>query len=320
MYGIFAWAAVRSFGTVFRRSDGPGRILVGAFWAAAAGHLVHLVFGVPVTGNTFLLWVALGVVLAPTARIVEVKGLANRKWATGAAAAVAVVAALGIGYQFVPLAADHAHLTALVTTDPGRLKAAESAVRLNPLKGSYRTQLAMAHANELETYLDAAKEAEAAGKDPSRYEAAAKSSFESAKTAFEDAGAFQPDEIDNYVPLAALYARAGQALDKGYYQKAIEVARGALALDPNGTPVRTVLALGLLGTGQVEEAAKELEYCVKVEPGGARAALLLARIYESQGRAAEALEVLKRVERWSPGQDGVAQAIEELEAKSDSEP
>ena len=67
-YGIFVWAAVRSFGTVFRRSDDPTRILLGAFWAAAAGYLVQLMFGLSVTGTTFLLWIALAVVLAPTAR------------------------------------------------------------------------------------------------------------------------------------------------------------------------------------------------------------------------------------------------------------
>ena len=37
MYGIFGWAAVRSFGTVFNKTDDKNRILVGAFWAACGG-------------------------------------------------------------------------------------------------------------------------------------------------------------------------------------------------------------------------------------------------------------------------------------------
>jgi len=65
MYGVFAWAAVRSFRTVFVRSQNPARMLVGAFWAAAAAYLVMLFFGLSVTGNTFLLWTALAVTLAP---------------------------------------------------------------------------------------------------------------------------------------------------------------------------------------------------------------------------------------------------------------
>ena len=37
MYGVFGWAAVRSFGTVFNKTDDTKRILVGAFWAACGG-------------------------------------------------------------------------------------------------------------------------------------------------------------------------------------------------------------------------------------------------------------------------------------------
>ncbi len=72
-YAVVVWAGVRSFATVFRRSDDPARLLVGAFWAAAVGYLVQLFFGVSVTGVTFLLWIALAVALAPTARLIEVR-------------------------------------------------------------------------------------------------------------------------------------------------------------------------------------------------------------------------------------------------------
>ena len=45
MYGVFGWAAVRSFATVFSKTDDKNRILVGAFWAACAGYLLQLMAG-----------------------------------------------------------------------------------------------------------------------------------------------------------------------------------------------------------------------------------------------------------------------------------
>ena len=86
-YGVFVWAGVRSARTVFKRTGDPARILVAAFWAAAAGYLVQLFFGLSVTGVAFLLWIALAVVLAPTSREVAVRA---PRW--GAVAGVVVLA------------------------------------------------------------------------------------------------------------------------------------------------------------------------------------------------------------------------------------
>ncbi|MCX6363575.1 MAG: O-antigen ligase family protein [Actinobacteria bacterium] len=312
MYGIFVWAGVRSFGTVFGRTDDPTRIVLGAFWAAAAGYLVQLLFGVSVTGNTFLLWAALGVVHAPTARVVEVKA---PKWGTAAAVVILALAALGIVYQVLPVSADAAYLTAnAAPSAAARVEAARRAVKLNPLSGIYRSELGLAYAAEVRAYLNAGDQAQKAGEDTSSYAAGVKSSFAAAETAFKDAIAFQPDEYDNYVFLAGLYNLAGQVLDKSYYDKAIAVARRGLVAEPYGTAVRVELARALISTGKTAEGIKELEYSVKIDPAGGQAALLLAQVYEQDGRAAEALALLKSVDALAPGQAGVAEAIQRLEA------
>ena len=311
MYGIFVWAGVRSFGTVFRRTDDPTRIVLGAFWAAAAGYLVQRLFGLSVTGTTFLLWVALGVVLAPTARIVEVKA---PKWGTAAAAAILAVAALGIGYQSLLLFADHVYLGAFsstVATD--RTEAARRAARLNALNGAYRAQVGLAYVTEVQGYLQAGGAAEKAGEDTSPYEAAVRSSFAAAEIAFKDAIAFQPDEYDNYVALANLYNLGGEALDKRFYDSAIAVARQGLEVEPYGTAIRVQLARALLNTGKTAEGIRELEYSVSIDPTGGDAALLLAQVYANQGKTAEAIAVLKSVEAIAPGQPGIAEAITKLE-------
>ncbi len=318
MYGIFVWAGVRSFGTVFRRTDDPSRIVLGAFWAAAAGYLVQLLFGVSVTGNTFLLWAALGVVLAPTARVVEVKA---PRWGTAVAVVILALAALGIVYQVLPMAADKAYLDArAISVGPARTEAALRAVRLNSLSGAYRTEVGQAYAAEVRGYLEAGNKAQAAGEDTTQYQAAVKSSFASAEAAFKDAIAFQPDEYDNYVSLAELYVFGGQVLDKSYYDRAVAVARQGLAVEPYGTAIRIALARALLGMGKTAEGIKELEYCLSIEPTGGQAALVLAQAYDDIGRTADAIAVLKSVEALAPGQPGVADAIKQLEAGATTKP
>jgi putative inorganic carbon (hco3(-)) transporter len=316
MYGVFVWAGIRSFGTVFRRSDDSSRLLVGAFWAAAAGHLVHLMFSVPAVGSTFLLWAALGVVLAPTARVVEVK---KRRWGTAAAAVIIVVAAAGIGYQGVPLAADHYYLVSGTNGEgPARAQAVRRAVSLNPYNGSYRTELGQAYEAEVRGYLATASAAKNAGQDASPWVEMAKQSFTKGVTALEDAMAFQPDEYDNYVSLGDLYNLGGQTLDGSYYTEAMAIANRGLQIEPYGTYIRTVLGYALLSTGKTDEGISVLEASMQMDPRDSRAALLLAQAYERNGRANDALALLRSVEKLRPGQAGVAGAIKKLEAGSSS--
>jgi putative inorganic carbon (HCO3(-)) transporter len=310
MYGIFAWAAVRSFATVFRRSDDPSRLLPGAFWAAAAGYLLHLFAGVSVTGVTFLLWVALGVVLAPTAKLVEVKA---PRWGSAAAVVVVLLAALGIGYQGVLVAADRAYLEAQSTTGPIRTEAARKAVRLNPLNGRYRTELGLAYHEEAQGYLAAGLEARQAGQDVSGYSELVKQRFASAETAFRDAIAFDPHVYENYVYLADLYNFGGDAIDKQFFAEAVAIAADGIKLDPFGPAARVFRAQAYLGSGRTAEAIAELEYSLKIAPGEGNAALVLADAYEVVGRRDDALAVLRAVETLAPGQPGVADAIRRLE-------
>ena len=311
-YGIFAWAGVRSFRTVFQRSSDPTRILLGAFWAAAVGYLVQLFFGISVTGTAFLLWVALAIVLVPTARFVEVRA---PRWGTVAGVVVLGVAALGVGYQGVFLLADNAYLRA--QTAPSLTeRTAESlrAVKLNPLNPQYRGSVGLAYLDEVRAYLRAGAQAQKNGRDTTQYAEAVKKNFASAESALKDAIAFVPDEYDNYVSLAGLYNVGGASLSKDLYQSAIDVEKRGLQVEPFGTAIRARLAQSLLATGKTAEAVKTLEYCVRIDPTGGTAALILASVYRQQGKTAEALAVLKSVEAVAPGQSGVADAIKQLEA------
>ena len=318
LYGIFVWAGVRSFSTVFQRSSDPTRIILGAFWAAVVGYLVQLLFGISVTGNTFLLWIALALVLVPTARCVEVKAL---RWGTAAGVIVLAAVALGIGYQGVFLLADNAFLHAQTASSlPDRTAEAVRALELNSLNPTYRGAVGLAYLDEVRAALQAGAQAQQSGEDTAPYAEAVKQSFANAEAALKDAIAFVPDEYDNYVSLADLYNVGGEALTKDLFQSAIKVAAQGLEVEPFGTAIRLQLARSLLAIGKTAEAVKTLEYVVRIDPTGSQAALMLAGIYQQLGKSGKALALLKSLEAIAPGQPGVAEAIQQLEASATPTP
>lgn len=312
LYGVFVWAGVRSFRTVFGRSNDASRIVIGAFWAAAAGYLVQLLVGLSVTGTTFLLWAAIGVVLAPTARVVTVKA---PRWGAVAAVAALCAAALGVGYQGLFILADNAYLRAEAAGDGAEsIELVRRAARLQPLNGTYKEAVGLAYAARAREYLRAGAAAEQRGDDTTPYAEAFRENFANAERALKEAIAFVPSEYDSHVSLAELFVLGGQTLRSDLYQSAVQVARQGIEAAPYGTAIRVQLARALLGQGKTDEAVKELEYVVRIDPSGGRAALLLAATYQEQGKTVEALAVLRAVEALRPGQAGVAEAIEQLEA------
>ena len=309
---VFVWAAVRSFTTIFKRSDDPFRLMLGAFWAASAGYLIHLFFGLSLPGTSFLVWTALAIVLVPTARSIGVKAA---RWGTVAGLAVIVIVAAGVAYQGVVLAADHSYSKSQTASLAGeRTQEALRATELNPLNADYRQGLGLAYLAEMRAYLQAGAEAQQKGEDTTPYEKQVVRSFLDAKSALEKAIDFTPPEYDNYVILASLYNLAGEAMDADLYQDAIQVAERGLQIMPLGTSIRVQLAHSLVATGRMPEAVEALEYCVQIDPTGGEAAAYLAGIYQQQGDPDKALELLRSVEALAPGQPGIADAIRELEA------
>jgi O-antigen ligase/tetratricopeptide (TPR) repeat protein len=332
-FAIWIWAGIRSWKTVFGRGGdasptdaalhegspgaSPGaseRLLLGAFWAAAAGYLLHLVFGISVPGSTFLLWIALAVLLAPTARQITVKA---RRGGTMAAAAIIVVAALGIAGQGVVLAADRAYEIASEEFSfrslDERAAAADQAMALNSLVPEYRTAVAALRMERMVAGAGALAQARQEGKDPTPYTEALALGLADAEAAYNNAIAFTPPDYANYVNLASVYNLAGSSLDADYYQSAIDTAERGLTVMPFGTAIRVRLAEALLATGRTAEALEALEYSMQLDPKDGSTALPLAKLYQQEGMTAEALTLLKSVEALAPGQAGVAAAIKALE-------
>ena len=263
-----------------------------------------------------MLWTALGVVLAPTARLVTVPA---PRWGTVAAVVALGLAALGVGYTSLAIIADYAYIQGRNSTGVDRVNWAEWAVKLSPYTGIYRTELGLAHAATATAYLELGRQAQEAGEDTTTYAAGVRAHFKAAEEALKDAIAFEPDEYDNYVALADLYNLGGESLDEAYFEKAITVANEGLERAPYGTALRKRLARAYAGNNQVDRAIEELEYVTRLDPRDAEAVLSLAGLYVRVKRSDDALELLREFNERVPGQTDITDAIDELEASATSE-
>ncbi|MCX8007104.1 MAG: O-antigen ligase family protein, partial [Coriobacteriia bacterium] len=128
LYAFFAWTLGRTFRTVFAKGSGTERLVLAGFWAAALGYIVHLTFGLSITGSTVLLWLSLGLLLSPHAAVREVESLPLG--VPAAAVVCGVCAALFIG-NVVYLRADNMYLKARIGSQGmTRVEYAQKAVRL----------------------------------------------------------------------------------------------------------------------------------------------------------------------------------------------
>ena len=314
LYAVFAWSAVRSFGIVFMKSDDTKRILVGAFWAACAGYLLQLMAGLSVTGNTFLLWTSMAVVLAPTASVITVK---RPNWGNIAAGVIVFLVVAGIGYQFVILSADRAYLIARIgSSGPARTAAARQAVSLNPFNDMYRAEVGLALTDETFDALAAAQTAP----DPRQAMAGVQAKFQEAEAALIAAISFVPSEYDNYVFLTNLYNVGGQTINPSYYQKAVGLAGVGVQLEPFGPALRVQRARALLALKRTDEAIKDLELAVKLDPVYLEAAQLLSSTYVDAGRTDDAIAMLNKFPKWSASWPTVEKEIESLEASRSATP
>ena len=170
--------------------------------------------------------------------------------------------AVGIGYQFVIMAADRAYLTSRIgATGPARTAAALKAVSLNPFNDMYRAEVGLALTDEVFDAYSAAQAAQAQGQDPAASMAAMQLKFQQAEAALLDTIAFVPAEYDNYVFLSNLYNVAGQMIDPSYYDKAVAIADKGIEVEPFGPALRVQRARALVALDRPRRGAlKDVEF------------------------------------------------------------
>ncbi len=309
LYGIFIWVLIDSFKSAFSAESGNARMLYSGIWASAVGYLVHLFFSLSVTGTTVILWVLLGILVAPKARTIELKPLP----ATGgllASGAVLVLALLLTAGNVRYAMADHQYLLTRVDIYPPEqdVEAARRAVQLNPYNDMYRAEVGLALLQQAAQLLATADQT-----DLDTMQQAYRLMQEAEQSLLETI-AYIPAEYDNYVFLANLYNQMGAIFDATYYEKALDIARRGIAVERFGPAIRVEYARALTATGDVEAAIKQLRYVIKLDPDYSLAAVELSQVLTEQGDAEGALEVLKTSQTYNAGSAEVAEAIRQLEA------
>ena len=280
VYAIFALGAWRSAALVFGRASGPERVVTGAFWAGAAGVLVQLLFGISTPAVTFLLWLCLAVVLAPTA---SVRTFAAPRW-RHAGVAAAVIAALLVSFALgSALEADHEHLLAQGAQGAAQVAHAQAAVRLDPLSARYRKALALAYVGEFASAVDAFDAPRTKGAQASALARTLSERFAAAESELRHARDFAPSDFETYIFLAGLYNDAGERLGAAHYREAVAAARDGLRLAPVAPQLHLQLGYALQGRGDDAQAAAEFQRAVRLDPAYEEAGAALAALRRGSG-------------------------------------
>jgi len=311
LYGLFVTVGVLTFRTAFVRPDtesGNGRLVLAGFWAAGAGYLLHLMFGISVPGSSFLLWVALAALMSPGARTVDVRA---PSWGVAAAVTIVGLALIASVANLVYLRADQHYLKSRLGQDyQQRLAAAEAAVRLNPYNDMYRAAVGTVHSDAFRALLRQARAEEEAGQDSTLTMEAATVAFERSAESLKDTIAFVPLEYDNYLFIADVYNLAGETISARYFQDAIEWSRRGIEVSRFGPGIRYQYAVALNGVEDFDEARAQLLLAIEMDPRYVEPRMLLADIYLRDGDVAAALEQFEAVRRIDPEYPNIDRLIE----------
>lgn len=312
MYGIIVWVLVLSAKTAFARGAGKARLLVAGFWAAVVGYVVHLMFGLSVTGSTIFMWLSMGVLLSPSAIERKVKPSSAGLVLSGVVVALVLT---GSFFNVRYIVADNAYLKGrLLTQGTGRVEAIERAIELNPYNDMYRLELGAAWQDVFRAAAQAYADSVRNGRPDEQARAAAEAALKRAADAYEDVIEYVPQEYDTYVFYASLYNEAGALLDPSYYEKAIDIAEEGIAVEEYGPAVRVQLAIAAMGLGRYDLAIEHLEVAARLDPNFLYAHALLGDAYKAAGRFVEARDAYEYVLEQSPNDAAALAGMAALES------
>lgn len=311
LYGLFGWMLWLGFPGAFSRGKGPERLILTGFWAAALGYILHLMFGLSVTGSTVFLWLSFALLLAPTATTHE-----YNPRLPAVSMVLLAVCTLAFVYNIVYVVADNHYLKAQFGgAGVSQISEIQTTIRLNPFNDMYRSQLGQTYQSQMAGWLQEARTRQTQNQDTTEALQNARAAFQLAETSFKDVISFVPTEYDNYVFLAALYNQAGAYFDVKYYDEAIRISDQGIAVEPYGPAIRFQKALALLSQGKTEESIKVLEALVPMDPNYTDPIAVLGDAYVKVGRLEDARTTYRKLLEKQPNNAQAKQALEQLDAK-----
>lgn len=295
-------------------ADSRNPLVFSALWAALAGYLLHLTFGISTPGVSFLLWLVLGALSSPCARSMQPRAGVWRVVALGTIGLAA--AALVIASTLAAAADAHFMRAQAAGLYTERAAHADRAVVLNPLAEQYRLRRAALHVDAFIMLTGSAAEAERAGGDPSGSLAEAYAVFGRAQAATYHAIDSCPAQVENRLLLIRLYNTAGRHIGAQYYSKAVAAAEDAISLSPNSPEIRVQYAIALKNTGDEAETERQLLTAVGLDPAYADPLVLLGELYRLNGDATTALGYYERVKALDPAYPGIDELVEQMRTLS----
>lgn len=233
-----------------------GRLIYGGLWSACLAYMVHLFFGLSLPGASFLLFIFMGALIAPTARERECAPVKLAPVALGAGCVVCAIISI---FSMRLFSADYAYMKgdAYASSDPvNAVQYYKRATELNPYNDRYRTEYFSSSASLALQALSAAQNKQISQQEADTY-------LTSAEKAGEEAISFMPWEYDNYSMIGLFYDQVGDMTgDKAYYEKAVALVEPQIKLTPTGLALRYAYAKALIGLGRIDEARTQLEVCV----------------------------------------------------------
>lgn len=312
LYAIFGWALWLGAPNAFSRGKGADRLVVSGFWAAALGYVTHLMFGLSVTGSTVFLWLALAVIMSPTAREHEFK---ITSWSPAVGLVTMVVLAVAWIGNGVYIAADNYYLRGQFPAQgENPIVLLQTAISLNPWNDMYRSQLGQAHQNQMLNWLNEASTQQSAGSDPSEAVKQAQESFKLAEEAYKATIEMVPTEYDNYIFLSSLYNQAGTYFDPAYLDDAIATADKGTEVEPFGPAVRMQKAVAQAAKGDRKAAIETLDAAVDMDPAFLDIRSFYAQILLDDGRLKDSLAQYRILSGANPGNTTYTDAIKSIEA------
>jgi hypothetical protein len=307
-FGVFAVVGVMSGIDIVRKASGPARLLLISIWAGALGYIVHLFFGLSVTGSTVILWFCLGILMAPLAVTRDVKA---PSWGAVVAIAVVILVVVGSVGNILYGVADNHYLRARVASnDPNqRIAEAQAAVNLNPFNDMYQAEVGLAYQDLMIGWISSAQQGKQTTAEAQQQAQQAFVAAEASKTI-----AFVPTEYDNYVFLANLYNQGASYLDKGLTAKAVDIGLRGIEVEPFGPAIRFQTALAYNYQGDDEHAIEQLETATKQDPNYMEPKMLLGDIYRRRGELAKARENYAAVLVAQPGNTQMKDAVASIDA------
>lgn len=230
----------------------PGAALLTAgFAAGAVGYTVFLLASMSTAGTTFLLWIALAVIVAPAASVRE---LTPTSWHRPAARVTAVVAAVLVVLAVLPLVADRAfYLTRRVPPGDQRIAAAARATALAPNVQEYRAALDQARAENARNAILAALER---GEEPAPADVEA---FAAAIDAIDATVEAHPWFLPHREFQLVALVFGARYVDPDFAQRAESAATAAILKFPTTPSLYVERARARALDGRVDDALADLE-------------------------------------------------------------